>query len=289
MSRRSRTELVRRQLATRHDRPAAPGSVRLTVVLPAFGEAERIGSTVERVRRELGPLVGAGELEVVVVDDGSTDGTAAAARAAGADRVLAQTTNRGKGAAVRAGVLVAKGRTVAFTDADLAYAPAQLANLLGEVEDGWDVVVGSRHHDETTTVVRARWLREAGGRAINACTRLVLRGHHRDTQCGLKAFRSDVARVLFTHSHVDGFAFDVELYLLAERYGFSLTEVPVEVENSERSTVHVARDALRMLVDLARIRRLAGRGAYDLRPGELRALVEAAGAPSPDEAGDLGH
>ncbi|WP_254127204.1 glycosyltransferase [Aquihabitans sp. G128] len=259
--------------------PPAPGGPRLSIVIPAYLEAERIGATIERVRTELAPVVGAGDLEVVVVDDGSSDGTADAARRAGADQVVAQPVNRGKGAAVRAGVLAATGRTVAFTDADLAYGPEQVARLLLAVEDGWDVVVGSRYHDDTTTVVRAPRLREVGGRVINAATRLVLVGHHGDTQAGLKAFRSDVAQVLFGHARVDGFAFDVELFLLVERYGFSLTEVPVEVENSDRSTVRVARDALRLLVDLARIDRTARRGAYDLEPGELDHLVAPATVP----------
>jgi dolichyl-phosphate beta-glucosyltransferase len=238
------------------------------VVVPAYEEEARIGDTIRRIRAELGPLVDH-DLELVVVDDGSADATSAAAREAGADQVLTQPANRGKGAAVRAGVLAATGRTIAFTDADLAYAPAQLARLLERVEEGWDVVVGSRHHRDTTTVVRARWLREVGGRVINACTRVVLVGRHQDTQCGLKAFRSDIAHVLFRRGRVDGFAFDVELYLLTERYGFSLAEVPVEVENSDRSTVNVARDATRMLVDLVQIRRSATAGTYDLAPGEL--------------------
>jgi dolichyl-phosphate beta-glucosyltransferase len=250
------------------------------VVIPAFQEEGRIAATVRRVRTELHPVVG-DDLEVVVVDDGSSDGTARAAREAGADRVLVQPANRGKGAAVRAGVLAATGRTVAFTDADLAYAPVQIGRLLARVEDGWDVVVGSRHHADTTTVVRARRLREVGNRLINAATRTVLVGGHQDTQCGLKAFRSDVAAVLFGHGRVDGFAFDVELFLLVEEYGFSLVEVPVDVENSDRSTVRVARDAARLLSDLARIRRLAGRGAYGLAPGELDHL-SSVGDPSPD-------
>ncbi len=269
----SRTDAVRHQLEHRRARPPAPGNVRLSVVIPAYFEFERIGATIGRVRRELGGMLGPGELEIVVVDDGSTDGTAEAARAAGADLVLAQPHNQGKGASVRAGMLAASGRTLAFTDADLAYAPAQLARLLIEVEDGWDVVVGNRYHQHTTTVVRARPLREVGGRVINGATRLVLAGGHGDTQCGLKAFRSDIAQVIFHRSRVDGFAFDVELFLLVERYGFSLTEVPVEVENSERSTVHVVRDAVRLLVDLARIRHSASRGTYDLGPGELDHLV----------------
>ena len=279
MSRRYRTALVRQQLAQRHRRPTAPGAVRLSVVVPAYREAERIGTTVARIGHELGPLVGPDDLEIVVVDDGSGDGTAEAARSAGAHQVLDQPANRGKGAAVRAGMMAATGRTVAFTDADLAYAPGQVHRLLEQVEDGWDVVVGSRCHHGTTTVVPAHRLREVGGRVINAATRTVLLGDHADTQCGLKAFRSDVARVLFGRTRVDGFAFDVELYLLTERYGFSLAEVPVEVENSNQSTVNVIRDGARLLVDLARIRWWSGAGIYDLEPGQLDDLTPGSSTP----------
>jgi hypothetical protein len=165
-------------------------------------------------------------------------------------------------------MLAARGRAVAFTDADLSYAPDQLLGLLARVEDGWDVVVGSRFHEETTTLVRAGTLRQFGGRVINLATRLVLVADHDDTQCGIKAFRSDVARLVFGHSQVDGFAFDVEVLHLAERYGLSVVEVPVVVENSDRSTVRVVRDAVRLLGDLVAIRRRARGGAYDLREGE---------------------
>jgi len=120
--------------------------VRLSVVVPAYAEADDIGATIARLRDELGGLDGG--LEIVVVDDGSPDDTAAAARASGADQVIEQRPNRGKGAAVRAGVLAATGRTVAFTDADLSYSPDQLRVLLEQVEAGWDVVVGSRRHPE---------------------------------------------------------------------------------------------------------------------------------------------
>jgi len=277
VSRRTRSVHVRQTLDERRPRPPAPGGPRLSLIIPAYREAARIGSTVARVRSELGPLVD-DDLEIVVVDDGSGDATASEATAAGADQVLVQPENRGKGAAVRAGMSASTGRTRAFTDADLAYAPAQVARLLAEVEAGWDVVVGSRHHADTTTVVEARWLRDVGGRVINGATRTVLLGRHGDTQCGLKAFRSDVAELLFGHSRVDGFAFDVELFMLAERYGLSLTEVPVEVENSVLSTVKVARDSARLLVDLAGIRMAIASGTYDLKPGELDHL--APGGPS---------
>ncbi len=255
-------------------RPAAAGSVRLSVVVPAYREEDRIAETVRRVRDELREVDAQGGLEIVVVDDGSDDETALRAEQAGADQVLRQSPNAGKGAAVRAGVLAATGRTVAFTDADLSYAPEQVLVLLEGVEAGWDVVVGSRQHVDTRTVVRAGRLREVGGRIINTLTALVLLGRYRDTQCGLKAMRSDVGRLIFSHSRIDGFAFDVEVFHLVERYRLTLLEVPVEVVNSSRSTVNVARDAARLVRDLFRIRRWGRLGLYEadvddeLLPGE---------------------
>jgi putative flippase GtrA len=266
LNRRVLFSVVREEQGRRDDRPLPPGDARLTVVIPAYTEEARIGTTVARVRTELASVASGGAVEIVVVDDGSPDGTAAAARAAGADQVVVQPRNQGKGAAVRAGMLAARGRTVAFTDADLAYAPAQLARFVDDIEAGWDMVVGSRRHAATTTLVRARRLREIGGRAINWLTHVVLLGHYRDTQCGLKAFRSDVAREMFARSRIDGFAFDVELFVMAERSGLSVVEVPVQVENSPRSTVKVARDAARLVRDLFRIRRWARRGAYQFDP-----------------------
>lgn len=244
-------------------RPPAPGRYRLSVVVPAYREADRISATVARIRSDLDDVATDGGLQVVVVDDGSDDDTAERAEAAGADLVLRQRPNRGKGAAVRTGVLAAAGRTVAFTDADLSYSPSQLLRFLEQIESGWDVAVGSRQHEATMTVVRAGRLREVGGRIINVFTGIVLLGRYRDTQCGLKAMRSDVGRLLFAQSRIDGFAFDVELFHLVERYRLTLIEVPVEVTNSSRSTVNVARDAWRLVRDLFRIRAFARLGDYE--------------------------
>jgi len=199
-----------------------------------------------------------------VVDDGSADGTADAALAAGADQVVVLPVNRGKGAAVRAGVSAARGRTVAFTDADLSYSPDQIGAVIGQVEAGWDVAVGSRRHPEATTVRGAGAVRDLGSRAINLVTMGVLLSHPRDTQCGLKAFRSDVAALVFALGRLDGFAFDIEVLHLVERHELSLVEVPVRLTSSEGSTVRAVADGMRLLRDLWRIRRWSATGAYEV-------------------------
>jgi putative flippase GtrA len=267
--------VVRREQEHPVRRPLPEGTHRLTVVLPAYREADRIGDTVTRVRTELGERLGdtLEALQIVVVDDGSDDDTSGAAAAAGADTVVRLEVNSGKGAAVRAGVAAATGSTIAFTDADLAYSPAQIADLMTLVEDGYDMVVGSRRHTDTRTLVAAGRIREAGGRLVNLATHALLLGQYHDTQCGLKAFRADAARALFDASRLDGFAFDVELFHLAERWRLPLAEVPVEVEHSDRSTVSVLSDGLRLVADLIRVRQASRRGDYP-NPTQLGAHTD---------------
>ncbi len=262
---------VRRTLHERVVRPPAPGLLRATVVVPALDEADGIGATVAEIRHALGSVVGDGGLEVVVVDDGSSDGTADAALAGGADQVVSLPVNRGKGAAVRAGVAAARGRVIAFTDADLAYSPDQLLGVITEVEAGWDLAVGSRRHPDTERVRSAGVLRDLGSRGINLLAMGVLLSHPHDTQCGLKAFRSDVAKTVFALGRVDRFAFDVEVLHLVERHGFSVIEVPVRLSMGERSTVRLVRDTLSMLRDLWRIRHWSATGAYEL-PAQMKVV-----------------
>jgi dolichyl-phosphate beta-glucosyltransferase len=251
-----------------------PGDLRLSVVVPAYGEADRIGDTVRRLHTALADVAG---VEVVVVDDGSSDATADAALAAGADQVVIQPRNRGKGAAVRAGMMAARGRYVVFTDADLAYAPEQIGRVLAVLEEGWDVAIGDRRHPDSRILAPASPLRAIGSRLINWLGYVVLLGSHRDTQSGLKGFRSDIARFVFARTRIDGFAFDIEVLHLVERHQLSLVEVPVEVANTRRSTVRGVRDAVRLLVDLARIRRWSAEGAYEGEVG--RDLVTEAVGP----------
>lgn len=231
------------------------------MVVPAFQEAGVIGATVERLRSELSPVVGPAGLEVVVADDGSTDGTATEAAAAGADRVL-RLTHRGKGSAVRAGMLAAAGDTVAFCDADLAYAPDQVLRVMEAVEAGADVAAGSRRHEDAVTLVRAGRLREVSGRAFSLLTDAAVLGSRHDTQCGLKAFSHAAAGSVFSRARIDGFAFDVEVFALVHRLGLRVVDVPVQLTNSRRSSVHVLRDATAMLRDVARVRWGLARGAY---------------------------
>lgn len=255
---------VRRSLHERVARPPAAGPLRLTIVLPAFNEAPRLTATIPAVRAAIAALAADGGAEIVVVDDGSTDDTADVALAAGADQVVVLPENRGKGAALRAGVAAARGRTVAFTDADLAYSPDQLVPLVAEVEGGWDVVIGSRRHPDSTRVDGAGLVRDLGSRAVSLLAMGVLLSHPHDTQCGLKAFRSEVAATLFGLGRVDRFAVDIELLHLAERHGCSIREVPVRLAMGNRSTVRLARDTVRLLRDLWRIRHWSATGAYEL-------------------------
>ena len=261
---------VRHEQGSPSHRLQAEGSFRFSVVVPAYEEEQRIAATVDSIRAALPEIDRVGQLEIVVVDDGSRDNTSDAARRAGADVVVTQSRNMGKGAAVRAGIAASHGATVAFTDADLAYPPAQLMHLLDKVEAGWDSVIGDRYHPDTVTVTETSKLRSIGSRAVNMATNILLLGNYRDTQCGCKAFRSDVAGIVASAGTIDGFAFDIEILHLIERYGLSLCEVPVEVVNSETSTVSALRDGLRVGRDIARIKRRARRGRYPtLEPGAL--------------------
>jgi putative flippase GtrA len=266
----------------RWERPEPPGDLRLSVVVPAYREADRIGETVRRLRAALADIRERGGCEVIVVDDGSSDATADAALAAGADQVVVQPRNRGKGAAVRAGVMAARGRTITFTDADLAYPPDQLRRLLTAVEDGWDVAIGDRRHPDSRALAPPPRLRALGSRIINWLGYAVLLGSYRDTQGGLKGFRSDVARFVFGRMRVDGFAFDIEVLHLVERHQLSLVEVPVEVANTRRSTVRPVRDVGKLLVDLGRIRRWSAEGEYEAH-GDGPPTIEAT-IPTPSPA-----
>lgn len=241
----------------------------LSVVLPAYDEAARIGPSVERVLAYLASQPW--EAELIVVSDGSRDATAAAARAAGGDRVrvVEESVNGGKGHAVRVGVAASRGDHVLFSDVDLSTPIEEASRFLAAHAAGADVVVGSRALAASDVRVRQAWWREAMGRSFNRAVRSVADVAMRDTQCGFKSFRREAARAIFERARIDRYAFDVEVLWIARRLGLRVAELPVVWRNDPHSKVHPVRDSLRMLIDLAAIRWHDARGAYRVprRPG----------------------
>lgn len=252
---------MRQTLATRTDRGLPPGDKRLTVVLPAYNESERIGRSLSEMSELLVVQMPVSDFELLVVDDCSSDDTAEVAERNGA-RVIRHEVNKGKGGAVQTGMLAASGRSVVFTDSDLAYPPELVLDFLYQLEDGWDMVVGNRRHPDSVAEVETSFLRKVGGWGVNKLTHVVLLGQFRDTQCGIKGFRSDVARSMAERLQTLGFGFDVELFIMAELEELSMVERPVRVNNREGSSVSVISDTLKFAKDLVKIRRLAGQGAY---------------------------
>jgi dolichyl-phosphate beta-glucosyltransferase len=237
----------------------APTGTALTLVFPCYNEAERLPRTLATYLAQLSWHPGA--VEVLVVDDGSTDQTFAVAQAIAVQdhrvRVIRSQPNRGKGFGVRTGVLQAKGELIVFTDADGSYGPGEVARVTAALADA-PVAIGSRPAGWATGPPARRLASRLFNRAIQARLGLPFG----DTQCGLKGFHRQVARELFGRARLDGFAFDVELLFLARRLGLAVSEVPVRADVREGSKVQLAVDALGMLRDVLRVRRWAMRGGY---------------------------
>ncbi|GDX81078.1 glycosyl transferase [Deltaproteobacteria bacterium] len=230
----------------------------LSVILPAWNEAERLSATIEEVRAFLSAHAPGGE--IVVVDDGSSDGTPALARRLGA-RVLVHPENRGKGAAVRTGMLAAEGELRLFCDVDLSTPMEEAVRLREALEGGAAVALGSRMISGAT-VTRARQRRRAALSVVfNQLIRELAPGVS-DTQCGFKMFTAEAANLLFRRGRIDRYAFDVELLLIARHHHLRVDEVPIRWAEADSSRVRLLHDGARMLVDLARIAKLNVRGAY---------------------------
>ena len=237
----------------------------LTVVVPAYNEERRLGATLERIA---GWLSARGlDAEIVVVDDGSSDGTArvAAEQLKGRrGRVIRQPENRGKGAAVRRGVLEAHGRWVLLSDADLSSPIEEYDVLADAVRDrDADVAIGSRGLRESRVEIRQNLVRQTMGKTFNLAIRAMTGLPFRDTQCGFKLMDRERVRPLFEKMVVDRFAFDVELLFLCRKFGLAVIEIPVVWRNAPGSKVSILRDPLNMLADVARVRWRFRRGRYN--------------------------
>ena len=231
---------------------------RFSVVIPCFNEAGRIGETLRLTIDYLS--ANAPESELIVVNDGSTDATPTIARerlesAKIATRLVENYPNRGKGAAVRSGLLAAREPIGLFSDADLSTPLTETPKLIEPIANGEvDIAFGSRALDRTLIGIHQPWRREQGGRVFNLLVRVATGLPFWDTQCGFKAFRLDVCRPILEAARINGFAFDVELLFLAHGAGLRIREIPVRWNHAEGSKVSFFRDSLRMLREVIALR-----------------------------------
>jgi dolichyl-phosphate beta-glucosyltransferase len=239
-----------------------------TIVVPAYNESARIGQSLHAIA-EYARTIGT-PLELIVVDDGSTDDTAAIAertlhgRPNVQFRVLRYASNRGKGYAARYGLLAARAPIALFSDADLSTPIAEMPKLLRDIVWGEaDITFGSRALDRSLIGVRQSAYRELGGRAFNFVLRLATGLPFLDTQCGFKAFRMSVCRPLIEAGTIDGFGFDIELLHEAYRAGLRMREIPVRWDHRDGSKVSFLRDGARMLGDVVTVRMRSTGGVYD--------------------------
>jgi dolichyl-phosphate beta-glucosyltransferase len=198
----------------------------ISIIIPAYNEEKRLPATLAKIQEYLGRSRW-DFIEVLVVDDGSRDGTAEVARQAGL-RVVSNPGNRGKGYTVRHGIHEAQGEWILFSDADLSTPIEELERLWGCAErENAPVVIGSRAVDRSLIGIRQPFLRDRIGRLFNLVMRLIVGLPFRDTQCGFKLFESQAARSVFSRQRLDGFGFDVEVLYIARRQGLKCLEVPV--------------------------------------------------------------
>jgi len=237
----------------------------LSIVIPAYNESARIEDALQRVME----CVSAKEwdAEVLVVDDGSTDDTAAIVQRWTLQyprlHLIRNSGNKGKGYSVRNGLLQAAGEVVMFTDADLSAPMEEAERLIAMLADGADVAIGSRWMDRTRQTIQQPLYRRFFGRCFNWITRTVMGLPFKDTQCGFKAFKRPAAQVIFRLQTIERWGFDPEILFIANKLKYAVREVPVTWGHDERSRMSYLKDGMRMLEDMAKIRANSFAGRYD--------------------------
>jgi dolichyl-phosphate beta-glucosyltransferase len=233
----------------------------LTLVIPAYNEESRLPRTLNDTKAYLD---GWGlNYRVIVVDDGSRDATATLTSGYGNRFSTIRQPNGGKGSAVRNGLLTARGRVVAFTDADLPYDLSALKSAYELIDNGQrDVVFGSRTMQGAASHVERRWMRTIASTVFRSCMTLLVSRQITDTQCGLKVFSNHAARRIFSRATVDGFAFDAEVVFLTHLLHLSFEKVAVTLVNDYSTTISLTRNAIPMLMDVLSVRLRSIRNGY---------------------------
>ncbi len=237
----------------------------LSIVIPAYNEAARIDSALERVTACVAER--GWDAEILVIDDGSKDNTAEIVQrwmlAHPRLHLVKNPGNRGKGYSVRNGLLQAAGEVVMFTDADLSAPMEEAERLLAAIVDGADVAIGSRWMDRARQTIHQPLYRQFFGRCFNWITRVVMGLPFKDTQCGFKAFRREAAQTIFRLQTIERWGFDPEILFIARKLKYSVVEVPVTWGHDERSRISYLKDGLKMLEEMATIRMNSLAGRYD--------------------------
>lgn len=238
--------------------------MKLSLVIPAFNEEIRLPVTIRDACHWLRNHV-PGNFEIIVVDNGSHDRTIEGVELLLSEipelKLFSELSCKGKGAAVRRGMLEANGDIRLFMDADHSTGISEVSKVLAKIEEGADVVIASRQHPESQIVRHQSSLREFMGKFFNLIVRRMVGLTMLDTQCGFKAFTAVAAQEIFSRQQLDGFSFDVEVLVLAELLQLNVAEIPVSWENSPDSRVNIISDSLHMFIDLIRLRHMMGRRA----------------------------
>jgi dolichyl-phosphate beta-glucosyltransferase len=251
--------------------PATTVRCYLSIIVPAYNEENRLPATLQRISEYL--ALREFSYELIVVDDGSRDRTREVVREFQEThdwiRLLqydedGKAANRGKGFAVRQGVLHSQGRDVLFSDADLSTPIEEIEKLLPPISRGdCDITIASRALPDSKLSVHQPWYREWMGRTFNRFVQRVIQTPIVDTQCGFKAFRGDVAKRIFGLAQIDGFGFDTEILWIAQKYGYRVREIPVTWEHRDDSRVNPLVAPLQMIQELLQVRLNDARGLYD--------------------------
>lgn len=226
----------------------------LSLIIPAFNEEARLEKSLIDAINYLHQQDY--ESEILVVDDGSTDGTTAVASKFSQVKLLVQPKNQGKGAAVRRGMLESNGDIRLFSDADFSTPIYESEKIIRSLANGADISIGSRAVDHSLIKEHQPFYREFMGKTFNKIVQALVIPGILDTQCGFKAFKSKPAIEVFSKSKINGFGFDVEALYLGSKFGYKIDEIPVEWYNDKRSRVHPIRDSWKMLLEIMKIKRL---------------------------------
>lgn len=239
-----------------------------SIVIPAYNEAQRIGATLQKAISYAAQR--RWEVEIIVVNDGSTDATAQIVRGIAAAnpvlRLLENPGNRGKGYSVRNGMLHAQGEVLLFSDADFSSPIEEAEKLFAAIAQGADIAIGSRWLRTELQTRKQPIHRQLYGRLYNLALRLVLGLNFKDTQCGFKAFSRGAANAIFPLQNVERWGFDPELLYLAQKCGFKIAEIPVSWAHREGTRLSPLRDGFFMLLEMFKIRWNSWSGKYAIIP-----------------------